>query len=300
MSNIAEHLKEATNDLLTDETLQQIEEAFNKAVDDKVALHVEKALLEQDEEYSTKLEKLLEAIDADHTTKMQRVVGAINNDHAGKLKAIVKKYETTVNEEAKEFKGDLVGNISNYIDVYLEEKMPIGDIQKAVQNKKAVETLETLRETLGVDLALAQNSIRDAVVDGKNQISESTEENKNLKIRNEKLTRGLINAKSQILLETKTKDLTPTKKKYIFKVLAGKSEKFITENFDYTLKLFEKTEEERLETYKEEAEKNVKAAGVDRPIVEKVDTNTEESVIEEQATNTAHVENNYMDALQKF
>jgi hypothetical protein len=299
MSNIAEHLKEATNDLLTDDALQQIEEAFNKAVDDKVSLHVEKALLEQDEEYSTKLEKLLEAVDTDHTKKMQRVVEAINTDHAGKLRTIIKKYESTVNEEAKGFKGELVNTISNYIDVYLEEKLPVEDIQTAVRNRKAVDTLETLRETLGVDFALAHESIRSAVVDGKNQINESSEENEALKARNEKLTRGLINAKAHILLETKTKELTPTKKKYIFKVLAGKSEKFIAENFDYTLKLFEKTEEERLEKYKEQAEKTTKTANVDRPIVEKVDVAAKQ-VVEEAVEKTDYVENSYMDALKKY
>lgn len=299
MSNIATFLKEATNDLLSEEALSQIEEAFNKAVDEKVSLHVEKALIEQDNEYSSKLEKLLEAVDTDHTNKMQRVVEAINNDHANKLKAIVNKYEKTVNEEAKEFKGDLVQTISNYIDVFLEEKAPIDDIKAAVRNKKAIATLGTLRETLGVDLALAQDSIREAVVEGKNQINESAEEIEQLKVRNERLTRTLVNAKSKILLEEKTKDLPGEKKTYLFKVLAGKSEKFINENFDYTLKLFEKTEEERLAAYKAEAEQNTTASTVDRPIVEKVETEQQE-VVEESSDQGEYVASNYMDALKKY
>lgn len=300
MSNIATYLKEATNDLLTDEALGQIEEAFNKAVDEKVALHVEKALIEQDNEYSSKLEKLLEAVDTDHTAKMQRVVEAINTDHTNKLKAIVNRYEETVNEEAKEFKGDLVQTISNYIDVFLEEKAPLEDIKTAVKNKKAIDTLSTLRETLGVDLALAQDSIREAVIEGKNQINESTEEIEQLKVRNERLTRTLINAKSKILIEEKTKDLPVNKKDYLFKVLAGKSEKFINENFDYTLKLFEKTEEERLEAFKAEAEQTSKAADVDRPIVEKVEPESQESIVEESSERGQYVETSYMDALKKY
>ena len=299
MSKIAEHLKEATNDLLTDEALTQIEEAFNKAVDEKVQLHVEKALIEQDDEYAGKLEKLLEAVDSDHTKKMQKVVGAITANHTGKLKQVIKKYEGTINEDATDFKGELVGNISKYIDIYLEEKLPVDDIKKAVKNRKAADTLENLRETLGVDFALAKDSIREAVVDGKNQLTESNQEITSLQQRNEKLTRGLISAKSQLLIEKKTVDLPETKRRYIFKVLAGKSEKFINENYEYTLKLFERTEEDRLSKYKEQAEKKSKAVTVDRPIVERVEPQGQE-VVKESTDNTHHVETSYMDALKKF
>ena len=52
-------LKEATEGLLTDETLGLIEEAFNSAVNERAQLHVEKALIEQDEDYAGKLTKLL-------------------------------------------------------------------------------------------------------------------------------------------------------------------------------------------------------------------------------------------------
>ena len=62
MSDIKSILKEATKDLLSDEVLKEIEEAFNSTVSEKVQIHVTKALTEQDEDYSKKLEHLLEAI----------------------------------------------------------------------------------------------------------------------------------------------------------------------------------------------------------------------------------------------
>ena len=51
MENITDILQEKAQEILTEETLQQIEEAFNK----KVQLHVEAALVKQDDEYAAKL-----------------------------------------------------------------------------------------------------------------------------------------------------------------------------------------------------------------------------------------------------
>ena len=167
MTPITDILKEATNDILTEEVLTQIEEAFNTAVEEKASIHVEKALTEQDDEHAAKLETLLEAIDNDHTKKLHRVVDAVTQNHTEKLVEVVNKYQGTLNEEAVSFKDELVDNISSYLDVYLEEKLPVEQIAEAVKTKKAEHLIEQLRNTLGVDLALAQESIAEAVVDGK-------------------------------------------------------------------------------------------------------------------------------------
>jgi formate dehydrogenase maturation protein FdhE len=86
---ITDTLKEATKDILTEDVLKEIETAFNASVDQKVKIHVEKALMEQDEDYSKKLEKLVEAIDTDHTAKLDKVVEALDADRAEKLKQVV-------------------------------------------------------------------------------------------------------------------------------------------------------------------------------------------------------------------
>ena len=72
MKDIKSILKEATQDLLSEDVLKEIEDAFNTTVSEKVQIHVTKALTEQDEDYSKKLEHLLEAIDADHTNKLEK------------------------------------------------------------------------------------------------------------------------------------------------------------------------------------------------------------------------------------
>lgn len=268
MSDIKTILKEATQDLLSDEVLKEIENAFNTSVNEKVQVHVTKALTEQDEDYSKKLETLLEAIDADHTLKLQKVVEAIDANHAEKLKNIVEKYSKVIKEEASKFKNETINNISTYLEAYIDETIPAEEIKDAVKNKRAFEILGQIRNILGVDAALAKESVREAVIDGKNQINEASK-------KLEAVTKELAAAKAQLAareaeltLEKKTASLSPRKRDYVNKVMNGKSAQFITENIDYALSLFDKTEKERLQNIKEEAVTEATSTQVDRPVVE--------------------------------
>ena len=261
-------LKEATKDLLSEEVLKEIEDAFNSSVQDKVQLHVTKALTEQDEDYSKKLEHLLEAIDADHSKKLEKVVEAIDANHAEKLKALVQKYAGALKDEAKSFKDETINNISTYLEAYLDETIPAEEVKDAVKNKRALEVLDQLRSILGVDAALAKESIREAVVDGKRQIEEASKKLEAANKELETLRAQLANRDAELTLEKKTVGLNPRKKEYVNKVMKGKTAQFITENIDYALSLFDKTEKERLQTIKEEAVTGTTSTKVDRPVVE--------------------------------
>ena len=296
MNNITDVLKEAAGDILTEEVLEQIETIFNEQVDEKATLRVEKALVEQDETHAEKLEKLLEAIDSDHTTNLEKIIEAIDQNHGQKLVTIVKKYESAINENADEFKNTLVESISTYLEEYLEEQVPLESITEAVRNKKAVTVLEDLRKNLAVNFALSKDYIKDAIHDGKQQLDEASETANNLQEQNTQLVDEVSTLKSHILLNEKTEDLPEEKQKYVFRILQDKSVEFITENFDYTLRLFDKTEEQKLEEYKQEAKTQTQTKNVDRPILEQT----------EQTSETA--ENNpdspfgslYMSELNKF
>ena len=222
MSDIKTTLKDATKDLLTEETLNDIEQAFNQAVEDRVSLHVEKALVEQDEDHAVKLEKLLEAVDSDHTEKLKSVVSAIDKNHSQKLKAVVDKYHSTLNEEADQFKDQVVDNVSNYLELYIDDAIPSDDIEAAMVNKHAAKKLQQMRQTLAVDTAMTTSVVKEAVVDGKKQLDESKQAVETLNEQNEKLRRSLIKTKSDLVLEQMTKELPETKKKYMYKVLGGK------------------------------------------------------------------------------
>lgn len=246
----------ATTNLLQDlspDTLKQIEEAIEAKVKEKTQLHVEKALIEQDTLYSSKLEQLLAAIDKDHTSKLERVVEALDKDRATKLATVIKKYEVALNEDAKKFKARIVESISDYLDLYLKEVVPAAEIKEAVRNKKAVTVLENLRNHLAIDAALQKTSIKEAVLDGKKQIDEASQKLESVVTENATLKKELDTIKANLLIEQKVANLDEQQKKYIKKVLSDKSPDFIAENFDYTLKLFNKKSNERLESLKEEA-----------------------------------------------
>jgi len=268
--NISEILKEATNGAIDESTLAAIESAFEKRLEEKTQLHVDKALIEQDELYTSKLEKLLEALDADHTKKLEKVVEAVDADRTAKLKAVIKKYESALTEDAENFKTELVESISSYLDEYLQESIPAEEIKEAVKNKKAIQVLEGIRNHLAVDSALQKESIKDAVLDGKNQINEATTKLESALQEKAVVEEELNTIKANLLIEQKTAGLDERSAKYVKKALAGKDVEFIAENFDYTLKLFEKKEESRLESLKEQALEDT--TKVDRVVEEKVET----------------------------
>lgn len=268
--NISEILKEATNGAIDESTLAAIESAFEKRLEEKTQLHVDKALIEQDELYTSKLEKLLEALDSDHTKKLEKVVEAIDADRTAKLKAVIEKYESALTEDAENFKTELVESISSYLDEYLQESIPAEEIKEAVKNKKAIQVLEGIRNHLAIDSALQKESIKDAVLDGKNQINEATTKLESALQEKAVVEEELNTIKANLLIEQKTAGLDERSAKYVKKALAGKDVEFIAENFDYTLKLFEKKEESRLESLKEQALEDT--TKVDRVVEEKVET----------------------------
>ena len=263
MSKISDLLQEVGKDVLTEESLEQIETVFKEAVDQKAEeraqIATEAALQVQDDEHSKKLEELLEAIDKDHAKKLEKVVEAVDADRTRKLKNIVRKYQTSLNEEANGLKDTVVESVSDYLDSYINEAIPTETIEEATKNRRAMEILEQFRKTLSVDMVLANESIREAVKDGKATIEESkkslaemTEYNSDLKIQ-------LESAQKELFLEKKLTGFEDKKSNFIRKTFADKELSFIEENFDYTVTMFDKKAQEALDVIKEEATKDCKA-----------------------------------------
>ena len=259
---------------LTPESMTEIQNAINSKVQEKVQIHVEKALAEQDELYSKKLSQLLEAIDADHSTKLEKVVEAVDADRAEKLKIVINKYEKLLTEDANNFKSQLVESISDYLDAYLEETVPAEEVKEAVRNKKALTVLENLRSHLAVDAALQKESIKEAILDGRNQINEASNKLESVVAENAALKDELNAIKANLVIEQRTQNLDEQQKKYIKKVFSNKSPEFIKENFDYTLKLFDKKSNNRLESLKEEA--LTESSNVDRVVFEQAEVINED------------------------
>jgi hypothetical protein len=293
-TEISKLLKEATQGILTDETLTQIQEAFDSAVDERVKIHVEKALIEQDSEYTQKAEQLLEAIDKDHCKKLERVVEALDANNANKLQMVVGRYRKVIKEQANQFKDELIDKVSDYISIFIESKIPQKSINEAVKNHKARIILNNLRENLAIDSALMSESLKGALIDGKNQIDEARKQASKASTELVELRESLDKSKAKLVLEQKTAHLNAKKKEYALRVFEGKSPKFIIENIDYTLSLFDKKEEERLSTLKEEAFESRKVKA-DRVVLEE---DTQDSSQDTQE-NFGHVQN-YMNELGKY
>jgi len=257
MSNITDILKEAAKDVLTEETLQAIEETFNEQLDSKAEerskIAVAAALNEQDEKYAAKLETLLEAIDKDHCRKLEKVVESLDTDRTNKLKQVIAKYQRELNNEAAKLRDTVVESISDYLETYIDQAIPAKSIQEAVNNKKALSILENFRKTLGVDLALANESIREGVVDGKKRLDNASRRLTDLTEQRDALASELVELKKTIFLQEKTKSFDEKKSKFITKTFSGKDLEFIRENFDYTVKMFDKKHTDALEVLKEDA-----------------------------------------------
>lgn len=258
-------LKEATKDLLTEATLNTIQQSFDTAVGEKIKIHVEKALIEQDNDYANKLEKLVSTIDKDHAIKLNRVVEAIDINHTDKLRRVVEGYEKALNGEAGKFKNDVVGTLSKYLDLYLEEKIPTVSIKEAVSNKRANMVLKEVKKILAVDQAMAQESIRDAVLDGKKTIDSLSASLRDLTNKNKQLEESSSSIKANLLVEKSISNLEENKKGYMQKMLKSKSPKYVAENFDYILGLYDKSEQETLDVLTEQASQQTISADAEMP-----------------------------------
>jgi len=257
MSKISDLLNEVGKDVLTEDSLKQIETMFNETVDKKVdersKIATEAALTTQDEEHSKKLEELLEAIDKDHTKKLNKVVEAVDHDRARKLKNVIRRYRQSINEEATSLKETVVGSVSDYLDSYIEEAIPTKTIEEATTNRRAYDLLKDIRKMLSVDMVLASESIREAVKDGKETIDAQKNELNELTESHNVVSEELEGLKKDLYLEKKLIGFDEKKTNFVRKTFADKDFAFIEENFEYTVTIFDKKAQESLDLLKEEA-----------------------------------------------
>jgi hypothetical protein len=279
--DIKKQLKRVTKELLSEEALNEIQTAFENAVEEKAKINVAAALVEQDADYANKLSNLLEVIDKDHTAKLKKVVRAIDENHTAKLKKIVNRYQSALVNEASSFKSNIINDVSTYLDAYIEEALPKAQIEEAINNKRASIVLEQLKEFLGVDEAISKKAVKSAIVDGKKQIDEANNRLEVIQKEFQILKEKYNEVSSDLILEKKVSTLSGKKKEYLTRLMKGKSVQFINENFDYALNLFEKNESERLRELKESAVRHSVSKGVDAPkIIEEKRTISKNEVVE--------------------
>ena len=213
---------------------------------------------------------------------LQRVVEAIDKNHSQKLVELVEKFRGDLDGDAYMFKESLIDNISNYLDLYIEEAIPAQDVKEATKNNHAAKILESLRKSLSIDNALQNEQVREAVMDGKQQIDQAKSTVEQLQVEKEQLQEQVATQQAKLKIDELAEGLPATKRRHLEKVLAGKSAKFITENFEYTLQMFEKAEADKLDSLKEQATEGKKIA--DRAPAEKTEVVAES--VQEQIEQT--------------
>jgi hypothetical protein len=277
-------LKEQFKDLITEETLTAVHEAFEQAVTEKAELQTEAAILKLDEDHSNKLQTLVEAIDEDHTNKLQKLVETIDFDHTNKLKSVVEKidtdytsklqividkYKTMLNEEAKSYQEQLVSEISNYLDLYLDKVTPKDQISEAVQNIQSKKIVDQIRLLVGINEEFVDGEVKEALVDGKRTIDSLKKELNEAIEANTELNHKLQKIEAIALLEEKTKELPANAKSFVGKLLKNKSPEYIQENYQYVVEMFEKESVDEIEAAQEEITTRI-VESVDRPEVAEV------------------------------
>jgi hypothetical protein len=269
-NKIDDVLSQVSNDILTEDSKKMLAEAFNEAVTvavaEKLDLEVSGALQKLDEDHSAKLEQLLEAIDSDHSQKLVAVLEKIDSDHAEKLQYLIKKHDSVLREDAATFKENLITQLSNYIDLYIEKSIPAEELKEAVSNKRAAKMVNQMKQIMALDDDFINGTIREAVEDGRKTIDQLKQELNEAVKQNIQISQSLNTKAAELVLEKNTAGLSREKKQYVMRMLKDKDPGYITENFDYVVKMFEKDEESQREIVTEQATKSAKI------IREKVDT----------------------------
>jgi hypothetical protein len=292
--DIKQTLKDATNDSLSEESLNTIQEAIEtkaqeavQVEESKFELRLEAALAKQDTEYAEKLTTLLESIDKDHTAKMKMLLEGQDAKHTDMLKQLVKKYKVEYVEECNRFKEDFVNKVDNYFDIVSEKAFPTDELKVAVENTRYRHLVESIGKMIGVDNIKHDEIVKEGIMDAKSQIDTLKEKVEELKSQKAELVSEKVEVTREKLLNEKCEGLPKIKKTYMKKVLGNKSVDFITENFDYTLELYDAEETNKAEVLCEEAKQETKVFSED------IDRN---EVIEEAKTEQPDF---YLDAMRE-
>jgi hypothetical protein len=292
---IEEILESISSDILSDDTKKAITTTFNEAVDAKVKseaqLMVENELAKLDADHTERLTKLVEAIDSDHTTKFKTVIQQIDEAHTAKLQKVVAKYETELKEGAEKLRNEIVGKISNFLDLYLAETIPSSQLKEAVENIRARKMINDIKKIVAVDPEFVNENFKEALKDGHDTIEKLRKE-LNEKIQESmEINQKYLTVQSQLILEKKTHDLPEAKKQYVTKLLEGKKPDEIEKNFNFVLEMFKKDEAEKVETLKEKATAQTKSVTekIDRPMI--VKESSEQSADPERIRVVSYLEN---------
>lgn len=273
MKDMSKILESISSDVLTDEIKSSIQEAFSSAVNETVEQRINervelecKNLAERiDEDHTSKIEKLIESIDSTHTRMFKDVVQKIDASHTKKLQNVVHKFQNELNENASEFKNGLVSKISKFLDLKISEMVPEKDLNEAVENIQSRKLVSEIKKLLSYDPESINSDVKLALKEGYDAIENLKKEVNNKAKENIVLKEEINKIKSQVLLESKTKELPEIKRKFVYKFMTDKTPEYIENNFDYVVEMFEENENSEKEVLVESAKQKTVSKNVSVP-----------------------------------
>lgn len=268
---IEDVLKSISSEILTEETKTTLATMFNEAVEEKskaqVQLVVESELAKMDEDHTSKLDSLIEAIDADHTAKFHKVVEQLDAAHTAKLQKIIEKYDGDYKAGAEALRVELIEKVSKFVDLYMDSAMPTQQLKEACDNIRARTMLDEIRKIVAVDPEFISENFKSALKDGHDTIEKLREQLNSTIKESTEIKQRLQATEATLILEKKTKDLSPDKKKFVLKMLEGKKPSEIESNFKYVTEMFEHDETEKIEEATTKATTKIDQKTFDTPKV---------------------------------
>jgi len=250
---ISEERKDELNILFETKIKEYKEKIFEEAlesVDEKHIALLDKVVSKIDEDHTESLNKVLSKIDEDHTELLEGVLSKIDEDHTVGLKKVVEKYENGMQEE-------LEGKVSDFLDVYIEDKLPEGKIVDTVRLEKLEEMFNEIKQIAVISEISMDEEIKEAVQDAKTIIEDKDSEINTLMIEKIELSKKLKRNEASNLLEDKCKNINPKMRAYIETRFKDADVEEIEDTFEEAIAAFEEDETLLREELKDQATSNV-------------------------------------------
>ncbi len=268
ISEIKEKSFEDALDTIDEEHSAKLQNVISimESMDEDHANKFKEIVEDIDNDHSEKLQEIIESIDEDHTSKFKNALDAIDEEHSATLKKVLSKIDEehtaklqkVMNMYEEKESGDLSEQISDYLDVYLENVKPATTIVNEERLNKLETTFEQLRNVLMVNDEYVQTEVKEAIIDAKNIIEEKEKEvnrlmlekvemNKKVKLTEAKIADKVEKLETERLLEDKIKGCSPKLQAYLELCFEHASKDDIEEKFDEAVEAFKQTEAKKRE-----------------------------------------------------
>jgi hypothetical protein len=226
-----------------------------------------------DESTQTQIREKLETL---VEVKAQEKVNAILKEEKDKL---VESYET----KFEEYKEEITGKFSNFVDSVLDEELTIPDkiVEYAKKGELYSDLIEQFKLRLGVDEGLLDEEVKGLLREAKEEIIRLRDDLNSQISENLEVRKDAQELASEIYLRRKCDGLTEDQKKYVLEMLDGVVDKTeIDRKFDVILEAYKEKVDEKKVDEKDDEEKKGKGK-VDEEEDEEQDEEEDEEEEEE-------------------